>query len=158
MARLILFIYHLCASYFIWKKNRLVIPATRDTLLRTRVRLYIVTRFLYVDRGKNRGLDYESRYRSRLPFISILQPIIVIIGTSRYFPPLENITPYIVSTSRLSSNDLSIDLSDPLLTVFIEHCFIDQGVYNPDWLIAYSREICASDWKMFATSWLYCEK
>lgn len=141
------------------KKNRLVIPATRDTLLRTRVRLYIVTRFLYVDRGKNRGLDYESRYRSRLPLISILQPIIVIIGTSRYFPPLENITPYIVSTSRLSSNDLSIDLSDPLLTVFIEHCFIDQGVYNPDWLIAYSREICASDWKMFATlSWLYCEK
>ena len=127
------------------KKNRLVIPATRDTLLRTRVRLYIVTRFLYVDRGKNRGLDYESRYRSRLPLISILQPIIVIIGTSRYFPPLENITPYIVSTSRLSSNDLSIDLSDPLLTVFIEHCFIDQGVYNRDWLIAYSREICASD-------------
>lgn len=33
MARLILFIYHLCASYFIWEKNRLVIPATRDTLL-----------------------------------------------------------------------------------------------------------------------------
>lgn len=158
MARLILFIYHLCASYFIWEKNRLVIPATRDTLLEL-VFGYIVTRFLYVDRGKNRGLDYESRYRSRLPFISILQPIIVIIGTSRYFPPLENITPYIVSTSRLSSNDLSIDLSDPLLTVFIEHCFIDQGVYNRDWLIAYSREICASDWKMFATlSWLYCEK
>ena len=115
----------MCFVFYL-KKNRVVIRATRDILFAG----YIVTRFLYVDRGKNRGLDYESRYRSPLPLISILQPIIVII-----------IFHHFKITTGLAM-DLSIDLSDPPLMIFIEHCFIDQRVYKSGLVN------CLSSWNM----------